>query len=108
MSDTKFTPGPWSIVDRGQHEENERDEWKALMADDGRHVAHVCLWGGPDAQADANAHLLAAAPDLYAALRTMLEAFQVTTPKNEAEAMKNINARRIAREVLSKAEGGAK
>lgn len=71
MSDTKFTPGPWT---RGRYAETHID------AGAGR---GICSTGGyqtntkdPDAVAAenlANAYLIAAAaPDLYAALEDML------------------------------------
>lgn len=108
MTDTKFTPGPYRVhpysIKDGR---NIRFEIVAKDAEgDESVVARTPDYGSPEGEA--TAHLLAAAPEMFQALRTMLEAFQVTTPKNEAEAMKNINARRIAREALSKAEGGAK
>lgn len=66
MSDTKFTPGPWAWGN-----EDWSDQWflqpGVLIIDyDG---------GGPSGSDEfdaANAHLIAAAPDLYAALNGLL------------------------------------
>ena len=66
MSDTKFTPGPWAWGN-----EDWSDQWflqpGVLIIDyDG---------GGPSGSDEfdaANAHLIAAAPDLYAALDGLL------------------------------------
>jgi len=67
MSETRFTPGPWHIVPHGDGDalvicEDEEGNWRiAFMALPGesRHAKKVI---------PANAHLISAAPDLYAAL----------------------------------------
>jgi len=53
---SRHTPGPWKV-----------DEHNDVGAE-GRHVATLSLYG--DGSDDANAHLIAAAPDLLEALRT--------------------------------------
>jgi hypothetical protein len=79
MSETKFTPGPW-----------QWDTYNDVLAEGGIIVAHTYDHPTNDpedypadpienakarsvwyAQANANAHLIAAAPDLYAALTDM-------------------------------------
>lgn len=52
MSDTKFTKGPWWLSGKG-----------TIRAGESAWVAH-CSWHNKEA----NAHLIAAAPDLYEAL----------------------------------------
>jgi hypothetical protein len=63
MSDTKFTPGPW-IVDKSFNAD--------IQAPDGLDIATCCaeiLNRHTDGEEGiANAHLIAAAPDMYAAL----------------------------------------
>jgi hypothetical protein len=63
MSETKWTPGPWLA------QECIRSGWD-VVADDGHVVEttdEIGRYGPIDRQA--NAHLIAAAPDLYEALR---------------------------------------
>jgi hypothetical protein len=69
MAETKWTPGPWSIVPAGE------DEWGEVNVFDRVLVAahrHVSVEGRTDVEANANARLIAAAPDLYAALEGAL------------------------------------
>ncbi|WP_138438541.1 hypothetical protein [Marinobacter alexandrii] len=71
MSDTKFTPGPWSVHNTG-------DVFTPLGAvnasgldapsDDGWHIADCDMGGLFLEEVRANAHLIAAAPRLYKAL----------------------------------------
>lgn len=63
MSETKWTPGPWVMI--------EQD--RSIMSPNGLQIAHTMSKPGCGMQWDkeeleANAHLIAAAPDLYAAL----------------------------------------
>lgn len=60
------TPGPWSVGDK-------RGVWTGpvVMADNGRRgVAFVC------GESEANAHLIAAAPDLLATVKRLREVFE--------------------------------
>ena len=60
MNETKFTPGPWKISEyRNSHS-------MIIVGSDEWDVAEV---GYPNR--DANAHLIAAAPDLYKALANL-------------------------------------
>lgn len=67
MSETQFTPGPWEVGKDGYGS----DGW--VYCDDvlGTAVARTDTGNGviPKAQRDANARLIAAAPDLYEALK---------------------------------------
>lgn len=63
MTKPAFTPWPWRVV--GYADEDERDGAVAVVARDGFIVAEVLKWP----QQDANARLIAAAPDMYEALR---------------------------------------
>lgn len=63
MSGDKHTPGPWSV-----HQESIEPDWHIVTTVGGAIVANVSdrgEWG-------ANAHLIAAAPDLLEALKNML------------------------------------
>ena len=63
-SKTSFTPGPWRI-----EASPSKGRWTAVYTvDPCEDLAQVI--------GQANAHLIAAAPDLYAALEGMLEAYE--------------------------------
>ena len=75
----KFTPGPWS------YRPNKYDDWGVVKSPDGLPVAQACVgrWSkdfdkhrteGTD-PAEANARLIAAAPELLAALEMQAAAF---------------------------------
>lgn len=70
----KFMPGPWVSVDDG-HEVHDRecsfDESGARTGDTPNEIAKV--FGLNDEQRSSNAHLIAAAPDMYAALQSIIE-----------------------------------
>lgn len=61
MADVKFTPGPWGV--------EPRTTTIRVSAPSGKKIADLSLssWQ-PAPTAQANAHLIAAAPDLYEAL----------------------------------------
>jgi hypothetical protein len=65
MSETKHTPGPWQI------EEHETSPCRIRANNNGWDVADVFSTDHPTGQA--NAALIAAAPELLEALRAMLE-----------------------------------
>lgn len=77
MADTNFTPGPWNVSTIGR----DNDGAVPVVDDEGR-IAAVSIrdhdlprkdrWKAEDAERDANARLIAAAPDLYAALESLL------------------------------------
>ena len=67
MAETRFTPGPW--------------EYDGMVTDDHGHgwfvrpcaARTISVEGRTDEEADANAHLIAAAPDLYNALNRIMD-----------------------------------
>lgn len=64
-SETKWTPGPWAV---GSAHDNEH---QAVFGPNGGMVADCAIFGfgaSPDEVCTANAKLIEAAPDLYAAL----------------------------------------
>lgn len=95
MSEPRFTPGPWVAAELGGNRSDDdaisirdaSDEWVIAQA-----------WGDCERLApamQANAHLIAAAPELYALVKAIANdksAYQWHGP---------------AREVLAKAEGRA-
>jgi hypothetical protein len=81
MSETKFTPGSWSIGQRRTAMQDVRParavvgpmgEWLAILPH-----GHVEGFGVvSDEEMEANAHLIAAAPELYAACEKALYALK--------------------------------
>jgi hypothetical protein len=75
---TKHTPGPWTV------RFYERHETAVIKTADGDEVATVDVKCMPDASADA--HLIAAAPDLLAALELLLPYLEDCRMHKEAAA----------------------
>jgi hypothetical protein len=94
MSETKWTPGPWSVADDGCIRCSDANADYLIYASPWRSDA----WSG-DVQAIANGTLMAAAPDLYDALNRMLANYR--SDGSEASE-RDIE---IARAALAKARG---
>lgn len=93
MSGPKWTPGPWEVKKAGSCTE--------IWADRGQ-VASIDLFPRGSIQADSDAHLIAAAPDLYAALEDLLSAYEEDAPQGGY-----VSTSKSARKVLAKARGEA-
>jgi hypothetical protein len=74
MSAPAWTPGPWFAVNAGSDEEPMMSVKAARIAGrEPRHEVAICATGdSPQMMENANAALIAAAPDLYAALSAIL------------------------------------
>ena len=95
MSDPKWTPGPWKWDDTvWDYDREEQAPWLVTERDDAR-----VLWGEVKCS-EPNAHLIAAAPDLYEALEALVLA-QETAGTDGREA----DRRRAAIAALKKARG---
>lgn len=107
MAETKFTPGPWAYRPR------EFDDWGLVRGGpDGFPVAQAragrMMIDGEDNEHrrkgtdpyGANAHLIAAAPDLFKALEDMLPAFVANFTYDDERAVRAFAA-------LAKARGEA-
>lgn len=70
MNDSKHTPGPWKVLDYPSAQPPQK--WIVKDAP-GIHVRVALADGGTDENWDANARLIAAAPDAIHLLRTILE-----------------------------------
>lgn len=70
MSKPKFTPGPWFSVTRLSGSENHHGF--KICGNDGWALAEVMPVDEDGIEGKANAHLIAAAPELYEALETCL------------------------------------
>ena len=100
MKDTQHTPGPWSIsasfdrVERRvQHGDNPPLVWGIASGINSAHPDYM-----PRAEQIANARLIAAAPELLAALEALCEDKYLADPIN-ADRM------RAARAAIAKASG---
>lgn len=98
MSETKFTPGPWDKFDLiiGRMIDNRH-----------RYTSIASIYEsepGYDGEDKANANLIAAAPDLYESLMSLLiEYDKLKLAEDEPESM--ISAHRNAKQALAKARG---
>lgn len=68
-TETNFTPGPWSLDNNDVRDEAQAVESEAT----GCIVAEACTLDRPG-DCEANAHLIAAAPELYEALEGIMRA----------------------------------
>ena len=92
MKTTKHTPGPWKV-----------DEIYGLIMSEESEIAAVHGASGGPKEAKANAALIAAAPDLYAALEACLHDLAILASRDP----ENVRARRYedAKRALARAEG---
>ena len=90
MSEDKFTPGPWSAPDKGKLR-------GAVVAKDGEMVCDPSGAGRHEDEAEANARLIAAAPEMYYILDII----------DTYHALKGVNSRweRTISQLLKKARG---
>jgi hypothetical protein len=94
----KHTPGPWAIELPAPGSENPA--W--ILGPEEQGIARVSLWRGLGReQAEANAALMAAAPDLLAALKQALNYIENT----EKEFGETYGCGNAARAAITKAEG---
>jgi hypothetical protein len=97
----KFTPGPWTAADRVVVTTIESNGFATWLAN--------CAVGGSGCdQQLANAHLIAAAPELYEALRSVLDALGALSNPSELYArLGNDDACKRVWDALAKAEGAS-
>ena len=98
MSKEAFTPGPWRA--------NSHREVKVANGNSMICRAHLHEPRRGEAECKANAHLIAASPDMYEALKGLTTAFQA---RIDSTGGTNTELRELAaaREALSKARGEA-
>ena len=96
MTKTKHTPGPWHIIDHAFPGLNHRN--RPIVDDAGDTLCAVRGDGVVNSIRDANARLIAAAPDLLAFARECARA--------DSDCGESI--REAARAAIARAEGGAK
>jgi len=92
---TKHTPGPWAVADVGE----------VVVCATGRTLCDVySSFGTGEEQADADARLIAAAPDLLAALEAFVEAEHAASIGWRAFGM-YVDAVDAAKAAIAKARG---
>lgn len=101
MSELKATPGPWSVRDcplKGAHTDAQ-DDGRIKLVDytDGEYEGTLAIVQTDCSQA--NASLIAAAPDLYEALQSLLDALD-DNGSCQYEAL-----RELGRDALAKSRG---
>ena len=100
MTKTKWTPGPWATGKRTKNGYRKIDTF-GLRSDPHYGLAKVVieLDGEPYKEGDANASLIAAAPDLYEALNRLLANYRADGSEASTRDIE------IARSALAKARG---
>ena len=98
---TKHTPGPWTC--------NIDAEGLNVFQDDPEHPGNgdhiMCIPRHPESEA--NARLIAAAPEMLAALTKTVSALVAAIPQTPAEDQWIAEALQTARAAIAKATGGA-
>jgi hypothetical protein len=107
---SKHTPGPWTVYEFKTKDTDSGGAETHIMCyanddgEEGASLANVNRWtygdDPPTEESAANAHLIAAAPDLLAALRRLVEVNDMSCTPCKADI-------RAAREAITKAKGGA-
>lgn len=98
MADTKFTPGPWEACSRETYQSIYGKGYERAICQ----VDSYSEGFGPNrAERDANAHLIASAPELYAMLAQTAEYFSDADGLEEDEYIYRQNVRAA----LAKARG---
>jgi len=104
MSQAKHTPGPWEWDGRvWQYDEQEEAPW-LVQAPWHDIKSKAVLSGSIRCNTEANARLIAAAPDLLDALRSMLVQFNFNTITGIVHDESAVIVK--AREAVAKATGG--
>ncbi len=105
MSEPKFTPGPWECGLERMEEPDKRLIWAVSL----QVASTKSIWISQEIQ-EANALLISAAPDMYAALKvaiTVIDSFWPHDPlENESQSFEEAaiaRVKRMVREALSKA-----
>jgi hypothetical protein len=102
---TQHTPGPW--IAHTAHESLRVPD--SVNAECGLHVCDVASYGAAPSQRHANAHLIAAAPDLLEALNYIEAVCRAKAgARNGTVDLADLREfASIARAAIAKAEGGA-
>ena len=114
MSETRFTPGPWRFLEGKDYDEGA-NVGRPLTVCGGNNDDLANVYSADDstvsvsrAEAVANAHLIAAAPDLYEALELLLATPEIADADPRDKDEETQIAERKARAALRKARGGVR
>lgn len=77
MNNTKYTPGPWAIEYTGCSDDTDFDIETATIRAGHIVVAEIECHHESIANIEANAKLIAAAPDMAARLRDIVQAYEI-------------------------------
>jgi len=100
---SKFTPGEW-LVDGATVYALQDCVWLGLPTKENRFSANV-QGKAPEEELIANAHLIAAAPDMYEALDTLVAVVGLTAFKHEGQRQALQEAVDLSVAALKKARG---
>lgn len=95
---TKFTPGPWTVKTGFVQSANNLLYWQIEKDHDCIVANQFCYAADDEETSQANARLIAAAPDMYAALLNFIGGADITY----------VAALEIARAAITKADGEVK
>jgi hypothetical protein len=103
--DAKHTPGPWMVSDGVVHQAQEGGVCRIACCADARSYADRKRFVAPE-EKEANARLIAAAPDMLAALKGVLKSSErVAELRNVPEASTFAQGIASLKEIIAKAEG---
>lgn len=97
MAQSKHTPGPWEYREIAPY-----DDGLGYVSADGNDIIHAGVSDLPAGENRANAHLIAAAPELLEAVHNLMDILR------DYDAIDNLDVRiREARAAIAKAEGAS-
>lgn len=99
------TPGPWTFSTKDYGQRNNGRWFDILPGDGGLAFTAVVQPSIPTEEAEANARLIAAAPELLTALKDALAALELAKKRDPDQA--GLYHCPLAREAAAKAEGSA-
>lgn len=100
MTEPKFTPGPWDASEHGDYSDYDGECIVILGLD-----TRICVvQGSDDSETYHNAHLIAAAPELYEALQDMHKT-QLNNNKHDPDDYKNTEQYLRVEAALAKSRG---
>ena len=105
MIETKHTPGPWEVSDTSVCLDGPLSSWNRTICDLGHYGSdgRTCY---PNAKA--NGLLIAAAPDMLAALEAVLDKFEDYGGETYADGLEVEQVIIKVKDAIAKAKGGAK
>jgi hypothetical protein len=104
MTNASHTPGPWLYVPEADCDGDPRiDPLARPITDHTVHIGHLAIFMGTSDEAEANARLISAAPEMLEALKAAAEALFCTDNRFEIGGK---TALQIVEAAITKATGG--